>query len=74
MTVIHLPPYTAAPDAHGHALYQQLMAHRMPDLAVQCSWIARSARDAASFARAMEDIRRLTQDAELTFEYADDRA
>lgn len=65
MTVIVLP-LTDDRDRLGHALYDALTVAGLTDLAAPCCSAVRAWRD---LARGMEEVRKLTQDAEITFDF-----
>ena len=67
MTIIHVPsPFLADRDTVGHALYEELIKLGLPDLAVECAYTVRAARDVAV---GWEGVRNLTRDADIYFEF-----
>lgn len=67
MTIVRIPsPLIADRDAVGHALYDALIKLGLVDLAVECAYTVRAARDISI---GWEAVRRLTQDAEIYFEF-----
>lgn len=57
-------PITDDRDRLGKTLYQQLIAADLPDLACECAFVVRAARDTA---QAFEQVLLLTRDAPITF-------
>ena len=71
MTIIRVPsPFIADRDTIGHALFEELTKLGLPDLAFECSYSVRAARDIAI---GWEAVRKLTQDAEIYFEFGEAR-
>ena len=57
-------PVTDDPDTLGHALYAALIASGQPNLACECAFVVRAARDVGA---AFESVLALTRDADITF-------